>query len=107
MKIRATRTVIAVSLLATLCGAATSASAGHVIYGVKASTTSTLMHGGNRERTRLGFHGTADTMQGSDFLNFRDGSLTSNAETWWRWAPGSFAWSPARAPRCSWRRGRA
>lgn len=82
MKICANATVTAASLLIVLSGLTSAAHAGHVVYGVKASTTSTIMHGGNRELTQLGFNGTTDTMQGDDFLNFSNGSLTSNSGTY-------------------------
>ena len=55
------------------------AHASPVFYGVQASKTSSVLHGGDRELKTIGFSGSSTLWNGSNFLNWRDGSLTNNA----------------------------
>lgn len=55
------------------------AHASPVFYGVQSSKTSSVLHGGNRELKTIGFTGSSTLWNGSNFLNWRDGSLTNNA----------------------------
>lgn len=75
-------TTIATLALTSL---ALSASAAPTIYAANAGTTSSTLHGGNRELNRLGFVGTSSSMTGADFVRWNDGKLTNNA--------GTFGWT--------------
>lgn len=69
----------------SVAAASMSALAAPTIYAASAGSTSSTMHGGNRELNRLGFVGTSSGMTGADFLRWSDGSLTNNA--------GTFGWN--------------
>ncbi len=71
-------------LAGALCAAAvvSSANAAATFHAVSAAGTTTVMHGGNRELTKMGFVGTSDSWNGSNFLNWANGSLTNNIGTY-------------------------
>ncbi|MBX3356329.1 MAG: hypothetical protein KF724_11605 [Phycisphaeraceae bacterium] len=54
---------------------------------VASSSTSTVLHGGDRELTSLGFISSTDLWNGSNFLKWGDGSFTNNV--------GTFGWLDA------------
>jgi hypothetical protein len=81
---------ITLSAALSVAAASMSALAAPTIYAANAGTTSSTLHGGDRELHRLGFLGTSSTMTGADFLRWSDGSLTNNA--------GTFGWT-ALVPR--------
>jgi len=62
--------------------ASISAIAAPTIYAAKSASTTSTLHGGNRELLTLGFTGTTSSMTGSDFLRWTSGSLTNNAGTY-------------------------
>ncbi|MBY0112762.1 MAG: hypothetical protein K2Y21_08070 [Phycisphaerales bacterium] len=78
------KTVCLIAAAAT-AAASMSALAAPTIYAANAGTTSSTLHGGNRELNRLGFVGTSSSMTGADFLRWNDGKLTNNA--------GTFGWT--------------
>lgn len=86
MKTRTTTTMA----LALIAAASATASASPVIYGAASSGTTSVLHGNNRELTRLGFSGTSSFMTGSNFLHWHSGSLTNNS--------GTYGWT-AQVPR--------
>lgn len=53
-----------------------------MIYKADQSTTSSTLHGGDRELNSLGFLGTSDAYSDANFLMWADGSLTNNAGTY-------------------------
>lgn len=58
------------------------ASAGIVTKAADSSKTASLMHGGNRELTSLGFSGVSNLMGGSNFTQWTDGRLINNIGTY-------------------------
>jgi len=77
---RCTNTVrfLAVAALTLSAGAAF---AGPTFYATSAAGTTTVMHGSNRELTKMTFGSASNTFNGSNFLHWADGSLTNNAGT--------------------------
>lgn len=65
--------------------ASMSAIAAPTIYAAKSASTTSALHGGDRELLTLGFTGTSSSMTGADFLRWNSGSLTNNA--------GTFGWN--------------
>ncbi|QOJ00071.1 MAG: hypothetical protein HRU70_06045 [Phycisphaeraceae bacterium] len=63
-------------------GIAGSAFAGPTFHAVDKNKTSTVMHGGNRELTSLGFVGLGEQWTGANFLHWHDGRLTNNVGTY-------------------------
>jgi uncharacterized protein (TIGR03382 family) len=47
-----------------------------------AAGTTSVLHGSNRELTKMSFVGATNTFNGSNFLKFADGTLTNNAGTY-------------------------
>lgn len=80
---------VSLALLAVvgLCGGTSFASP--TFYAVDASKTSSILHGGDRELTSLGFVSNTTIWNGSNFLNWRDGRLTNNV--------GTYGWNAAIA----------
>ena len=76
---------ITIAAAVSVAAASMSALAAPTIYAANAGTTSSTLHGGDRELNRLGFVGTSSTMTGGDFLRWNDGKLTNNA--------GTFGWT--------------
>lgn len=70
---------IAAFAIVAVSGAASGAIVQH---GVNAGATSTALHGGNRELVSMGFNGSSTVFNGGNFLNFVDGSLTNNVNTY-------------------------
>lgn len=68
-------------------GAAAAAMAGTDFHSVSSSLTSSVLHGGDRELTSLGFTTSSSTMDGSNFLHWSDGAITNNV--------GTYGWSGA------------
>ncbi|MBM4112653.1 MAG: hypothetical protein FJ253_04655 [Phycisphaerae bacterium] len=68
-------------------GAAASALAGTDFHAVSSSLTSSVLHGGDRELTALGFVTSSSVQNGSNFLHWADGSLTNNI--------GTYGWTAA------------
>ncbi len=76
-------------LAGALCAATvvSSANAAATFHAVSAAGTTTVLHGGNRELTKMSFAGSTDVWNGSNFLNWADGRLTNNK--------GSYGWMDA------------
>lgn len=70
--------IIGVGIFASV----SSASAATTFHKVSSSSTSTVLHGGNRELTSLGFATSSDVWDGSNFLQWGDGSITNNIGTY-------------------------
>ena len=65
--------------------AVSAAQAGVNLRAVDSAKTASLMHGGNRELTSLGFSGVSNLMGGSSFTQWTDGRLINNI--------GSYGWT--------------
>jgi MYXO-CTERM domain-containing protein len=82
------RTGHAFAAITAFIGFAASSHAG-VTYKVDQASTSSTLHGGDRELNALGFAGTSDVFTNMNFLKWGDGSLTNNA--------GTYGWNAAIA----------
>lgn len=76
------RTYATVLIAGSTCLASMSAIAAPTIYAAKSASTTSTLHGGDRELLTLGFTGTSSAMTGADFLRWNSGSLTNNAGTY-------------------------
>jgi len=76
------RLTLAAAAVLALAGAA---SASVIQHGVVAGSTSTVLHGGDRELTSMGFASSSTVFSGANFLNFSGGSLSNNI--------GTFGWN--------------
>lgn len=63
-------------------GLCSTAMAGATFHAVSSGSTSTVLHGGDRELTSLGFTTSGDVWNGSNFLHWNDGSITNNTGTY-------------------------
>lgn len=68
-------------------GTAASAFAATDFHSVSSGLTSSVLHGGDRELTSLGFTTSTSTMNGSNFLNWDNGTFSNNV--------GSYGWNTA------------
>lgn len=62
------RTYATVLIAGSTCLASMSAIAAPTIYAAKSASTTSTLHGGDRELLTLGFTGTSSAMTGADFL---------------------------------------
>jgi hypothetical protein len=83
------RSVLAGALCAAavVASAQSTAHAAATFHAVASSKTSSVLHGGNRELTQLGFTTSSDLWSGANFLRWNDGRLTNNK--------GSYGWMDA------------
>lgn len=68
-------------LVASTCSAG-AALAAPTFHAVSASGTTSVLHGGDRELTKMSFVGSSDVWNGSHFLRWAGGSLTNNIGTY-------------------------
>jgi hypothetical protein len=71
-----------ISVIGLLAFTAGTAAASTNFFPVAAASTSSVLHGGNRELLGLGFAGATNAFTGANFLAFNDGRLTNNLGTY-------------------------
>ncbi|MDX2018405.1 MAG: exosortase-dependent surface protein XDP2 [Planctomycetota bacterium] len=79
--------LVNMTVLSVLTVTSGAAFAGPTFYATNASGTTSVLHGGNRELTRMAFTGASNSFGGAEFLSFTDGRLTNNV--------GSYGWNDA------------
>jgi len=72
--------------LTSLC-MVNSATAGATFHAVSSSSTSSTLHGGDRELNTLGFTTSSSAWTGANFLHWNDGAITNNL--------GTYGWNDA------------
>ncbi len=76
------KTSMHILTLTALCISAGAAFAAPTFRATVAAGTTSVMHGGDRELTKMTFSGASNIFTGSNFLKFADGSLTNNSGTY-------------------------